>query len=443
MPAKWRRLFQALTLFAPLSGCAVVDQYAGRAVGFNLEAEQATQQALLLNIVRASHRKPMQFTGLQSITGTASASMSGGLSTIPIGPHSTAAKIGTLTGSVSGGPNFIVPVLDTQEFYQGILSPIPGQILDLYFNSNYSRELILDLFIEKVVMRRHIAECPPIDHSERCEFTILNYVSGGPHYDIFQVFIEHMLNFGLRTQLVKKPNPPAKKTAKADDKKDDTSTPALGVYAMCFAPTLREYHRHVPPQARCGATLTHQKNKDARSDNYDTALTMPAFVVDSMQYAAGLISNQEEPLSSVREQRPISQRLEWFKDQAVSLTFYTRHTERLFYYLGEIVARQHDAENRRVIRFRSVRGGLYRDPTPCAPDSRDTSNCQNILVVETGLSPASLSVGYNGGIYSIPDDKLVAGRSFFVLDVLKQVLAINTSAKSLPASNLLSVINAQ
>src|SRR5205085_1876749 len=187
----WRRFLRSLLLLAvaPLSGCAVVDQYSGRAVSFNLEAEQATQQAMLLNIVRASQRKPMQFTGLQSITGTASASLSGGLNSIPIGPHSTAAKIGTLTGSDSGGRSFIVPVLDTQEFYQGILSPIPGQILDLYFNSNYSRELILALFVEKIVMRRHVAACPATDHSERCEFTVLNYVSAGPHYDIFQVFI--------------------------------------------------------------------------------------------------------------------------------------------------------------------------------------------------------------------------------------------------------------
>ena len=64
-----------------LGGCAVVDQYSGRAVGFNLEAEQATQQALLLNIVRASHRRPMQFTSVQSITGIASANLTGGLST--------------------------------------------------------------------------------------------------------------------------------------------------------------------------------------------------------------------------------------------------------------------------------------------------------------------------------------------------------------------------
>ena len=48
-----------------LPACAVVDEYSGRAVVYNLQAEQAQEQALLLNVVRASVRRPMQFTGLQ------------------------------------------------------------------------------------------------------------------------------------------------------------------------------------------------------------------------------------------------------------------------------------------------------------------------------------------------------------------------------------------
>ena len=59
------------SVFFCLTACAVVDQYSGRAVVYNLQAEQAQEQALLLNVVRASLRRPMQFTGLQSITGTA------------------------------------------------------------------------------------------------------------------------------------------------------------------------------------------------------------------------------------------------------------------------------------------------------------------------------------------------------------------------------------
>jgi hypothetical protein len=140
-------------LFIPvaLAECAVVDQYSGRAVVYNLQAEQAQEQALLLNVVRASLRRPMQFTGLQSITGTANASGSltgGGASTnqrplvslFGLTPPNSSTVVSDIVGatvggtaSISGGPTFSVPVLDTQEFYQGFLTPISGQLLDLYY----------------------------------------------------------------------------------------------------------------------------------------------------------------------------------------------------------------------------------------------------------------------------------------------------------------------
>src|SRR5215469_3714264 len=74
----WKRALvrgaAAVLLLATLAACEIVDDFAGRAVDFNMQAEQAQEQALLLNIVRASLRRPMQFTGLQSITGTANVS---------------------------------------------------------------------------------------------------------------------------------------------------------------------------------------------------------------------------------------------------------------------------------------------------------------------------------------------------------------------------------
>src|SRR5262245_13737381 len=96
-----------------IAGCAAVDQYSGRAVSYNLEAEAALEQGLLLNVVRAVHARPMQFTSVQSISGTASASSTTSL-TAPVGPHSNLTpKTAVFSGTVSGGPTFTVPVLDT------------------------------------------------------------------------------------------------------------------------------------------------------------------------------------------------------------------------------------------------------------------------------------------------------------------------------------------
>ena len=84
-----------------LTGCATVDSFSSRATQFNLEAEQTQNEVLLLNIVRSSMRRPREFTALQTVSGTASAS--GGLSLgIPFGRNNGANALG-LTSSASGG----------------------------------------------------------------------------------------------------------------------------------------------------------------------------------------------------------------------------------------------------------------------------------------------------------------------------------------------------
>ena len=133
-----------------LVGCSFPSDYFGnRAVEYNREAEDATLSAMLLNIVRASQRRPMQFTGLQSVTGTSSTSGAIGGSehnahNTPYVNSSTSSRsrvpwspacitgVGNAPASISGGPTFTVPVLDTQEFYQGILTPIPLSVIDFY-----------------------------------------------------------------------------------------------------------------------------------------------------------------------------------------------------------------------------------------------------------------------------------------------------------------------
>src|SRR5262249_8970124 len=124
----WRAVV-AFACVPVLFGCAVVDSYSGRAVDYNREAEQATEQALLLNVVRASLRRPMQFTSLQSITGSAnvSGSVTGGgagtrqtpyVSLFPqtVIPSNTNTALSALsvgnasgTASLSGSATFTVP----------------------------------------------------------------------------------------------------------------------------------------------------------------------------------------------------------------------------------------------------------------------------------------------------------------------------------------------
>src|SRR5262249_28750871 len=173
------RVVVAFLLAKGLCACAVIDNYSWRAVDYNREAEQAQEQVLLLNVVRASLRRPMQFTSLQSITGSANVtgSLQGGAlgtnqtpyiskfpfdasrpTTLSKSTNAAIARIatGTATGNVSmgGTATFTVPVLDTQEFYQGLLTPIPLQVIDYYMQQGFPPQLLADLFVLKVEVTR-------------------------------------------------------------------------------------------------------------------------------------------------------------------------------------------------------------------------------------------------------------------------------------------------
>jgi hypothetical protein len=220
-----------LMLLAALSclmGCAVVDQYSGRAVVYNVEAEQAQEQALLLNVARAYLRHPMQFTSVSTITGSASAS--GGVQytlpvNVPFRPVTNGSSIAafpalptwTLNGGMSGGPTFTVPVLDTQEFYDGIMKPITGQMYDLYIQGDYPRDLLFNLFVSKVTMTlascvdtapsspagtKHKRSVPPAD----CEFVFHNTVGDEIELQLFQALADYLIALGLATE----PSPSSK-----------------------------------------------------------------------------------------------------------------------------------------------------------------------------------------------------------------------------------------
>jgi len=146
----------ALISLSILGGCAVVDQYSSRAIEYNEQTAASKNSIVSLNILRAAYREPLQFTEVTTVTGTAAAQ--GGLSAdIPLrvgGTSFTTPQILTLnpSASVSGGPNFSVANLNTQEFYQGIQSPISAQVVANYAAAGVSLNLLLPLVIADITL---------------------------------------------------------------------------------------------------------------------------------------------------------------------------------------------------------------------------------------------------------------------------------------------------
>jgi hypothetical protein len=503
----------------PFAGCAIVDQYSGRAVEYNLQAEKTQTQNLLLNIIRATHRRPMQFTGLSSITGTASSSTSvtGGytnahqtpfISLFGLTPPATSTAITrTVTGtaggttSMSGGPTFTVPVLDTQEFYSGILTPVSHQIVDYYVQQGFPPEMLFDLFVANV--EAIVTDGPGCDR-----FTFRNQVRDELQFGQFQALADYLLSSGFTTERVTNivPYGPAiaatrarlnpSDTAKMVEAYSKASAAGLdlrsedGVYrlqkrssqyrfcfgvsgsqrptwlgrltqdAYCGYPAPRRAASPVRPRRqtsdRCPPVTGAQGSGDGGSSQFHGIILSPVFLerIRRLQEAERAKGNV-----SFEDYFPI----ERFRNRHVTFKFQTRSVEGILYYLGEITRHylQPEFGQSRLTQVKtSLRYGTM-PPAECDPIQnggvRETKTdlirltdrrrdprpyfCENLFVLESGAAPGAFySVSYDGVTYSVPADPARAGRSLQVLELVKQLLALHTSAKQLPASGVISII---
>jgi hypothetical protein len=541
------RGFALLRLLAPfvvlgLCGCAVVDQFAGRAVQYNLQAEEAQEQALLLNIVRASLRRPMQFTSLQSITGTASASggsTGAGNYLHPYGYPVTSTTLArsiteNLTGNVnfSGGPTFVVPVLDTQEFYQGILNPLPLQAFDYYLQQGFPPELIFDLFVQKIVITR-------IDNGSCRQFTFTNSVRDELQFGQFQAFADYLIGSGLTAERVNSFvsfGPPIPKISASETSAGDTarileayskaSTAGLdirqqgsgadasyrvqkknNVFRFCFAkpepgadwigqPSSAMYCGNFNRRGAVAGRDAQAETPDCVPGRTPAARRAPAAGAadaeprdDFDSTSQGLHADGASEIRGIRLSPEFLARVDrlqkarqeikevpgeslfntgTFRGAVVSFKVYTRSTEGILYYLGEVTRRRLFTESAlgEPPKFIQVKTGLHHGTLPMSEcDDQENGGvaqsksdlrplhrryavtaglnyrCENMFVIDNdGTSAGSvLQVHYDGMTFSIPRDNDRAGRTLQVLELAKQLLALNTSAKQLPATSVISI----
>jgi hypothetical protein len=501
-----------------LTSCAIVDQYSSHAVAYNIEAEQAQEQQLVLNIVRASLRRPMQFTSVTTITGSQTVSATAGL-TAPFGPHSTS-NTGTFGASASGGPIFTVPVLDTQDFYRGMLQGIPPQLIDLLLHAGYSPELIFNLLIEKIEMTRVVEkgdkECPRNAHWTECEFYVANDPSSDTQIELFHALIRYLVVLGMTTQPrddPSKPPPqgaaPKSDTAKSDssssssstkDKNSGSSNPLPVPYVFCFAPKERDLIGLLDDKFFCGnykpANSKQSQVSKGGKANADTNAEIKRTAELTLKLSPKIADDLLCIMGSY-DQGGYGETAKKFKDHfknedgtpvKIQLKFFMRSTMGLLNFLGHIVARDLNPElfrpeysdnPRRIwigdtLTYRNT--SVANDPRKAGTDDRYPATlaeallpkegpCRlyfdwtyyvrihhyrshllydNLFVLDQGAprpEGSYLSVDYFGRRYFIPNDPQVAGWTTQVLDITKQLIAVNTSASQLPQTSVISVIS--
>src|SRR6185369_9120659 len=151
-----RQIMWKACLAMTLAGCAMLpkERIASSTTDYNLVVEKVQNEMLLLNVVRASKRRPMYFTGFNLLRGSLSYNFQTGGLTIPFG------KIGTgFDGSYSIAPNvsystspsFDLAVWDSKEFTAGMMTPVTMDTVYYYLVSlGWPKEVLLHLLVERI-----------------------------------------------------------------------------------------------------------------------------------------------------------------------------------------------------------------------------------------------------------------------------------------------------
>lgn len=169
----------SVMLFASLlcSGCAFQSQVSQATVDYNQAVANSSNELTLLNVVRAMHRYPLHFTTISKISGSFRVTGRAGLGAdiVEDGGTVTRSATGATTGDtitrgverfspslgaeVAAGPNFDIGILDTQEFYQGILRSVDPDMVGNFLNLGWPSDLVMAMLVERVEF--HVPEGGP------------------------------------------------------------------------------------------------------------------------------------------------------------------------------------------------------------------------------------------------------------------------------------------
>ena len=136
-----------------IAGCVARGEIQNHVGRINKSVGVSLNDAILLNIVRASRDEPLYFTSLPTISGQGTATLSTGLPTITIGPGQTASQQQfAVSNSLANETisTFDMGVLSSSAFYTGLLGQISLDEANLIAHQGYSRALLFSVLVDKI-----------------------------------------------------------------------------------------------------------------------------------------------------------------------------------------------------------------------------------------------------------------------------------------------------
>lgn len=141
----------AALVLGTLSGCAGIQPPERTVLRYNRAFAQSRNEMLLLNVLRAAAREPLQFSAM----GTVSGDMTGGaqieipFTNIIAGGADSISPTLTINGEAN--PSITIVPLANKEFVSGILTPLGLDDIQLFLHSGWDAEFLLPLIVGGVI----------------------------------------------------------------------------------------------------------------------------------------------------------------------------------------------------------------------------------------------------------------------------------------------------
>jgi hypothetical protein len=422
-----------------LSGCSLVDSFGPRAVEYNQQTADSKSTQILLNVMRAAYTYPLQFTDLSTVTGQA-VSQIAVTSSLPFwGARGTSSRLYTFSPgfTFSGGPSFNIANLNSQEFYSGIQTQVDPKIIQHYLFAGYDPRILFPLFISEIATDNQV---------------LRNTVTTKEYYYTFYSAILELVNHGLSMEQVKSTTPvgPILTNAQASDPKllaglvsasatststsDSSATLTLKRYVLTQKddPNLTDSERADLEKRHVSVYYRLVKNTTSYKFCFDLRTSRP--------YPFGDFSEQvgDTPTGSIKI--PLGKA--YGKDVFIPIlepvicgkptptdkiganaTIKLRSVEEIFLFLGDIA--------------RTELGLSGSPPTTLAVPVAGFGYLELFRVERRAPTPGDILATLNDETYVISPDPSGRNASTTVAQLLTDLLALSSSAKSLPAPNVI------
>jgi hypothetical protein len=381
---RWARAFVVASATIQLGGCAYNDHFDNRVARYDVAAEQARDQMILTNIVRASHAEPMSFIQLGQLSGSNTSTAVVGLPALLLGPFSPTAATAAIQketifgasaaggqgfvgnqASTQGSTNFQATPAETKDFYRGLLTQVEPYTVQFFVEQGVSRELLFYLFTGEVIENGREVRNDPLN----------------PNYDEFKRIVKLAMDYGLTTE----PIPHAEKRAKAAPAKGQSGAPAGG--------------------ASAGASQT--ENTQLCFDRSRMAPTVSPSLVS--------------PICGAPQVSPDPRTVLY---RGIHVTVIPRSVFGIFQFLGRTLAA-------------GERGRIKLD----SPEAVDLGPFRDEYLFDVEQAPSGscfLTVDYEGATYCVPLQG--ANNTKRILSMLTQLLALNTSIQDIPITPIVQAL---